>query len=253
MIDHNFANRLRAGERLIGTMITLESAVTIELLSSIGFDWLFIDTEHSPLSAAAIQNLLQAAGPATPCLVRLSTADEIKIKKALDVGATGIIAPMVNSAEQAQKIVSYAKYPPQGTRGVGIGRAHGYGRNFRQYLDEANENTVVVIQAEHIEAVENIEAIVQVPGIDAVFIGPNDLSASLGRMGEVDHPLVVNAIDKVTAVCQSANIPLGIFGATPAALQPYLSRGYTLLLAATDTLLLGQSAAQLLSQLAHIP
>mgnify|MGYP001825579158 FL=1 len=185
--------------------------------------------------------------------MRLADGDELNIKKALDAGAAGIIAPMVHTAQQAQRVVSQAKYAPLGTRGVGIARAHGYGLRFQEYLTTANEQTAVVIQAEHIEAVKNMEAIAQVDGIDAVLVGPYDLSASMGRIGQVDHPQVVAAIDQVTAVCRSAGIPLGIFGVSAAAVRPYIERGYTLIVAGADTLLLGQAAAQLLAQVAQIP
>jgi len=252
-MNHNFVKRLRTGDRLIGTIITLDSSAAAELLAGVGFDWLFIDAEHGPLSPADIQHTLQAAGPATPCLVRVATNDMINIKKALDAGAAGIIVPMVNTAEKAEEVVSSAKYAPLGTRGVGISRAHGYGLKFQEYLDNANEGTAVVIQAEHIQAVENIAAIVQVAGIDAVFVGPYDLSASMGLIGQVTHPQVVAAIDHVTAVCQEANIRLGIFAVSATAVQPYIERGYTLIAAASDTLLLAQSSAQLLSEISKIP
>jgi 2-keto-3-deoxy-L-rhamnonate aldolase RhmA len=248
-MKHNFRNRLQSGERLVGTMVTLASAEVAELLSSVGFDWLFIDAEHSPMATADIQRILQGAGPDTACLVRLAASEELHIKKALDAGAAGIITPMVNTAEQAHEVVRHAKYAPLGTRGVGIGRAHGYGLNFKEYLANANDQSTVVVQAEHITAVQNIESIVQVAGIDAVLVGPYDLSASLGLIGQVEHPEVIAAIDHVTAVCHEANIPLGIFGASAAAVHPYIDRGYRLIVAGTDTLLLAQSAAQLLAQL----
>ena len=190
---------------------------------------------------------MQAAG-STPCVVRVSQSAEVPIKKALDIGAAGIIAPQVNSAEHAAQVVSWAKYAPLGTRGVGIGRAHGYGLRFQEYVNSANDNVAVIVQAEHIDAVNNIDAIVQVPGVDAVLIGPYDLSASLGRLGEVTHPEVVAAIDRVTQVCQVAKMPLGIFGLSAAAVQPYIERGFTLIVVGVDTVLLGTAARQLLAQ-----
>ena len=243
----SFRQRLKSGERLIGTMITLGSAETAEVLASVGFDWFFLDNEHSPLEALELQNVIRAAG-STPCVVRVSASAEVPIKKALDIGAAGFIAPMVNSAGQAEQVVRWAKYPPIGTRGVGIGRAHGYGLKFQEYVASANDNVAVIVQCEHIEAVNNIEAIVQVPGIDAVLIGPYDLSASLGRLGEVTHPEVVAAIERVTAACRAATMPLGIFGLSAAAVQPYIARGYTLIVAGADTVLLGTAAQQLLAQ-----
>ncbi len=240
--------RLQSGERLLGTLISLGSPEVAEVLASLGFDWFFLDNEHSPLEALELQGIIRAAG-STPCVVRVSHSAEVPIKKALDIGAAGIIAPMVNSAEQAAQVVSWAKYPPAGTRGVGIGRAHGYGLKFQDYVSRANDEVAVIVQCEHIDAVNNIEAIVRVPGVDAVLIGPYDLSASMGRLGQVTHPEVVAAIDRVTAACRTVNVPLGIFGLSAQAVQPYIERGYTFIVAGVDTVLLGQAAAQLLAQL----
>jgi 2-dehydro-3-deoxyglucarate aldolase len=248
-MTHDFRARLLRGDRLIGTMITLPSPEVAELMASVGFDWLFLDAEHGVLEARELQAMLQGAGSAVPCVVRTAAAAEVPIKKALDVGAAGIIAPQVNSAAQAAEVVRLAKYAPTGTRGVGVGRAHGYGLHLPDYLATANDQLAVIVQAEHIDAVAQIEAIVRVAGIDAVLVGPYDLSASLGRLGDVEHPDVVAAIDRVTTVCRQAGVRLGIFGVSAAAVRPYLARGYTLIVAGLDTLLLGQAAKDILSQL----
>ncbi len=244
----SFRDKLKRGDQLLGTIVSMATPQVAELLAQAGFDWLFIDGEHAPLDDGDIQLLIQAAG-ATPCLVRIPCLDEIAIKKALDAGATGIIVPQVNTAEQAEQAVSYAKYPPMGQRGVGISRAHGYGFSFQDYLAQANDEVVVVVQAEHATAVENIEAIAATTGLDGVFIGPYDLSASLGKMGQVEDPKVIAAVDRVTAACQKAGLKLGVFGTNSEAVAPYIDRGYTLIAAATDTLLLGQSARDLLAKL----
>jgi len=246
---HQFRQRLKSGELLIGPMVTLSSPEVVEILTGVGFDWLFIDAEHGAFATRDIQTLLQSAGPHMPGVVRLAMSDEVAIKKALDVGAAGIIAPMVNSAEQAEQVVRLAKYAPLGSRGVGLSRAHGYGLKFQDYVDTANEHVAVIVQAEHIEAVEQMEAIVQVAGVDAVLIGPYDLSASLGRIGQVTHPSVTGAIDHVTHTCRQAGVRLGIFGLSVAAVKPYIERGYTLIVAGVDTMLLGQAAKNLLSEL----
>jgi 2-dehydro-3-deoxyglucarate aldolase len=245
---HDFRERLLRGDHLIGTMLTLPSSAVAEILALSGVDWLFIDAEHSVFATAELQAALQAAG-SVPSLVRLASVAEEPIKKALDIGAAGIIAPQVNSAAQAEQVVRWAKYAPQGTRGVGIGRAHGYGLRLQDYIATANERTAVVVQAEHIDAVHQIESIVQVAGVDAVLIGPYDLSASMGLIGQVDHPEVVQAIEHVTAVCLGAGVRLGIFGVSAEAVQPYMARGYTLIVASVDTLFLAAGARRLLAQL----
>lgn len=248
-MPHNFRARLLRGERLIGTMVTLATPVVAELLAGVGFDWLFLDAEHGALGVRDLQALMQGAGASMPCVVRVAAPAEAPIKQALDVGAAGVIVPQVNSADQAREVVRFAKYSPQGARGVGVGRAHGYGLRLAEYLAGANEQTAVIVQAEHIDAVAQIEAIVRVAGVDAVLIGPYDLSASLGRMGELGHPEVLAAIDRVTSACQAANMPMGIFGVSAAAVRPYAARGYTLLVAGIDTLLLGQAAQALLGNM----
>lgn len=248
-MTRSLRSRLQAGETLLGTMVTLPNAAVAEILADIGFDWLFVDGEHGPLTIHDVEGILQAVGHRTPCLVRVPAAGEIPIKTVLDLGADGIIVPQVNSAAEAAQIVQWARYAPLGSRGVGLARAHGYGRRFKEYVETANERTAVVVQAEHIRAVEDIEAIVKVPGVDAVMLGPYDLSASLGKMGQIDDPEVVAAIERVITVCQSAKIPVGYFGVTASAVQPFIERGCTLITAGVDTLMLGQSAGQILKQL----
>jgi 2-keto-3-deoxy-L-rhamnonate aldolase RhmA len=248
-MSHDFRARLLRGERLIGTMVTLASPEVAEVMAGVGFDWLFLDAEHGALATRDLQALMQGAGAKMPCVVRVAEAAEVPIKKALDIGAAGIIVPQVNSAAQAEQVVRLAKYSPLGARGVGVARAHGYGLRLREYLSTANDEVAVIVQAEHIDAVRQIESIVAVRGVDAVLIGPYDLSASLGRMGEVGHPDVLAAIDRVTAACEGAGVRLGIFGVSAAAVQPYAARGYTLLVAGIDTLLMAQAAQAQVAEL----
>lgn len=246
---HDFRSRVRSGERLLGTMLTLPSPAVAEILAGAGFDWLFIDAEHGPLETADIAAVLQAAGRDSACVVRVPAAAEVPIKKVLDLGADGVIAPQVNTAEQAAEVVRFARYAPEGARGVGLGRAHGYGYRFAEHLASANDAIAVIVQAEHVRAVENIQAIVAVEGVDAVLLGPYDLSASLGRIGQVEHPDVVAALDHVVETCMAAGMPLGFFGVSAEAVQPYVRRGVTLIVAGVDAMLLGDAAAGLCSAL----
>lgn len=244
-----FRRDLRNHQLLLGTMVTLPTPATAEILADLGFDWLFIDGEHGPLETGEILSLLQTVGDKSACLVRVPVAEETAIKKVLDLGAAGIIAPQVNTAEHAANIVKWSRYAPDGSRGVGLARAHGYGMRFQDYVESANEHVAVVVQAEHIQAVENIESIVGVEGVDAVLLGPYDLSASMGKMGQVDDPKVVEAIEHITKTCQSAKVPVGYFGVTAEAVQPMIQRGFTLIVAGVDTLLLGSAANRLLNKL----
>ena len=251
-MGHDFRARLKRRDKLLGTMVTLPTAATAEILAGLGFDWLFVDGEHGPLETRELAAILQAVSRDVACLVRVPEAAEVPIKKALDLGAAGIIVPQVNTAEQAADVVRFARYPPDGARGVGLARAHGYGMRFREYVESANAEIAVVVQAEHTRAVDNIEAIARVPGVDAVLLGPYDLAASLGKMGQVDDPVVVAAIRRVTEACTAAGMPLGYFGVTAAAVAPYVERGYTLIVAGVDTLFLGQAAKTLLADLREV-
>jgi 2-keto-3-deoxy-L-rhamnonate aldolase RhmA len=248
-MTQEFRARLKRREKLLGTMVTLASGASAEVLASLGFDWLFIDAEHGPLETRELNEILQAVGDKAACIVRVPQAAELPIKKALDLGAHGIIVPQVNTAEQAADVVRWARYAPEGARGVGLARAHGYGLKFREYVSAANREIAVIVQAEHVNAVENIDAIVRVPGVDAVLLGPYDLSASLGLMGKIDDPAVVAAIGRVTEACREAEMPLGYFGVTAAAVRPYVERGYTLIVAGVDTLYLANGAKALLAEL----
>jgi len=248
-MNSTFRKQLLGGEKLIGTMLSLTTPAVAEILASTGIDWLFIDAEHGAFDTVDIQSVLQAAGRQVPCIVRVEAAAEVPIKKALDVGAAGIIVPSVNSAEQAEQIVEYARFSPAGSRGVGLARAHGYGKTFREYLDTANDQIALIVQAEHFKAVENIEKIVKVQGLDAVLIGPYDLSASLGKMGQFDDRQFVEAIDHVTETCLAAKVPLGIFGVSPAAVRPFIERGYTLIVVGVDTMLLANATEDMLAEL----
>jgi 2-dehydro-3-deoxyglucarate aldolase len=247
----SFRARLRSGERLVAPLVTLNSPAAVELLAEVGFDWLFIDAEHSPLDAAQMQALMQAAG-ATPCVVRLSASDELHVKRALDIGAAGIIAPQVNSVAHARRIVQAAKYAPAGQRGLGIARAHRYGLRVREYMQDANNETAVIVQAEHPDAIAHIRDIVRVDGVDGVLIGPYDLSASLGRPGAVDHPEVREAIARVHEACRDAGIPIGIFGVTADAVRPYIEQGFTMIVAGVDTVLLAHASSGLLTAVREI-
>ncbi len=237
----SFRQKLLANETLIGTLVATPSTEIVELLASLEFDWLFIDAEHGAFGPETVVSLLQAAHEC-PCLVRIPGPDEAWIKKVLDAGAAGIIVPQINSLQEAHDVVSYSKYPPIGKRGVGLGRAHGYGKEFSNYLDNANQHTVIVLQAETEAVLNCIEDISAIDAVDAILIGPYDLSASLGHMGDISHPVVQSAIESVKQACSSHNTQLGIFGVCADNVAPYKAMGFTLLTVGVDTLFV-QSAA----------
>lgn len=248
-MEHNFRKRLLEGELLIGSVVTITSPVVAEILAEAGCDWIFIDEEHAPIGPQEIQTILQAAAPKCAGVVRISSSEELPIKKALDAGAAGIIVPQVNTADQARSVISYGKYEPMGNRGVGLTRAHRYGLGFQRYLEKANEETAVILQAESAQAVRNIDAITDVEGVDAILVGPFDLSASLGKTGKLDDPEVQEAIDKVVEVCRKKKMRLGIFGISVEAVKPYVERGFTLIAAGVDSNFVALGARKILSGL----
>jgi len=247
-MNTQFLEKLRRKELLIGTIVTLASTEVVEIYCTAGFDWLFIDLEHSALNMREAQLLMQAATGSAACFIRIPANDETWIKKALDIGADGIIIPQVQTGEEVRQAVQASKYPPQGTRSVGLARAQGYGAKFQEYVSTANTETAVIIQIEHIAAVNTVEDILAVTGVDGLFIGPYDLAASMGKMGRPDDPEVTAAMARVAKSARQAEMPLGIFGATPGSVAPYIMQGYTLIAVGIDTQLLGQTAQNIVSE-----
>jgi 2-dehydro-3-deoxyglucarate aldolase/4-hydroxy-2-oxoheptanedioate aldolase len=245
----DFKKRLAGGDTMIGTIMSLPSLEVAEILSNSGFDWLFVDMEHTPLDFQLVQRVLQVADSRVSCLVRVPSPQEAWVKKCLDMGASGIIFPQVNSAEQARRVVEVCKYPPLGKRSVGIARAHAYGMKFDEYMTRANEDIAIVVQIEHIDAVNAIESISKISGIDAFFIGPYDLSASLGKTAESDDPQVQAAIARVEQCVKAEGLPLGIFGTDVAAVEKYVASGYQLVAVGLDTMLLADAAAAIIRTL----
>ena len=248
-MNSDFRDGLKNGDVLIGTLITMPVPEVAEIMVEVGFDWLFVDTEHAPFNAKDALKILQAAGDRCPCVVRIPANNEVWIKKALDIGADGIIAPQVNSAEEAERIVRLCKYPPEGARSVGIGRAHKYGLAFKEYVAKANDQVAVILQAENTNALKNISAIVRVPGIDAIFIGPYDLSASMGKMGNLNDAEVRNAIATMAECCKNAGLRLGIFADTAETAAAYIKQGFTLIAISTDGLHMALAAKKTLNSL----
>ena len=233
---------LRQQKPLIGTLLTTASPEVAEVLALAGFDWLFIDLEHGSLSILDAQRAIQAVAGRSFTVVRVSDATPENIKRVLDTGCDGIIAPHVNNTDEARRIVALAKYPPDGERSAGLGRAQGYGLNFADYIASANAQTVIILQIEHQDGVANIDEILHVQGIDALFIGPYDLSGSMGILGQVFEARVVAAIDKVRTACAASNMPVGIFCATAEQASAAIKTGTRIVAVGTDLLHMANSA-----------
>jgi 2-dehydro-3-deoxyglucarate aldolase len=194
-------DKLKNNQLTLGSWITIGHPSVVDIMASAGFEWLVIDMEHTSIDLTMAHNLIatiQANG--LKALVRVSKNEEVIIKRILDMGADGIVVPMIKSKEEAQEAIDYAKYPPIGKRGVGLFRAQKYGLGFDEYKKWVNEELVIIAQIEHYEAVDNIKEIITTDGIDGVIIGPYDLSGSMGFPGEYDREDVKKAIAKVLIV-----------------------------------------------------
>jgi 2-keto-3-deoxy-L-rhamnonate aldolase RhmA len=233
---------LRESKPLIGTLVTTASSEVAEVLAIAGFDWLFIDLEHGSLSIHDAQRAIQAVAGRSYTVVRVADATAENVKRVLDTGCDGLIAPHVNTAEEARKIVALAKYPPLGERSVGLGRAQGFGLTFADYIASANARTVVIVQIEHKDGVANIDEILRVQGIDAVFVGPYDLSGSMGILGQVSDVRVLEAIEKVRAACTASNMTFGIYCATAEQASTAIKTGARLVAVGTDLMHMANSA-----------
>ena len=240
----SFRARLRAGEPLVGSIVTMPLAGIAEIVADAGFDWLWIDMEHGPLDLLHVEAMLRAKGSAA-AIVRAPANDPVWIKRILDTGADGVLLPHVDGAAEARAAVDAAFYPPRGQRSFGVSRAHGYGPRMTEYLESSPDETTVMVQVESAAAVRDIDAILTTDGVDAAVIGPFDLSGSLGHLGDITHPEVAGAIDAVLAAGKRHGVPVGIFCGTPELARDYLARGFSPIAVGVDSMLLAAGARTL--------
>ena len=231
-----FKQRLMAGERLAGTFLNLGSSFTVEMAGCAGFDWLLLDHEHGVGGEETLLHQLQAASstPAFP-IVRIAANETARFKRALDFGAGGIMVPWVNTAAEAQLAVSALRYPPRGVRGVmKATRASEFGRGFADYFAHSHERLVLMAQIETVEALNNVEAIAAVEGVDVLFIGPMDLTTSLGVQEQFDHPKFLEAVKRICAAAREAGKTTGILLLNPALLPMCREFGITVVALGSD-------------------
>lgn len=241
-----FKKALAAGRTQIGLWCSLGSATATEVLAHAGYDWLLIDTEHAPTDVPMVVDQLRAlTGGTAQAAVRPAWNDPVLIKRILDTGAQTLLVPYVQNADEAARAVAATRYPPRGNRGVAlIHRASGYGAR-TGYQKGADAEMCVLVQLETRAALDALEAIAAVPGIDGLFIGPSDLSASLGHLGHAAHPEVQAAIADACARARRAGKPLGILAPIEDDARRYLAMGFTYLALGSDIGLLRQSAERL--------
>lgn len=240
--------RLAAGDVVVGAWLTIPDAAAAEIMAGTGFDYVLIDTEHAPWSLESLQMAMLAfRGVDTVPIVRVPWNDHVHIKQALDLGAEGILAPMVRTLAEAKALLGACRYPPEGSRGFGPRRASAYGRDTDAYVAAANRGVIVIPQLEDVRTVDEIDAILALDGVDALCIGPNDLSGSIGAMRQHDHPVVVDAIERTLALARAHGVAVSAGVTLPAERQrAWVERGAKMILVASDVELLARGATETL-------
>lgn len=250
MLAHNIKEKMQRGGPSLGSWMSMAHPSIAEILAMAGYDWVVIETEHTAIDVSEVLRLIIAIEQrGSVPLVRLAWNDPIQAKAVLDSGAAGVLVPMVNTRAEAELAVQMTKYPPLGFRGVGLARAQGYGQDLDKYVQHANEDTLLMVQIEHRDAVAHIEEILSVPGIDGTFIGPYDLSMSLGIPGQTSHPDVLKSKQKVLEATLAHGLIAGVHFVQPRTAREdcrqAIAEGYRFIALGTDILFLGDSARAL--------
>ena len=236
---------LRSGTSVVGSWMQLTDSNVAEIMGRSGYQWVAIDMEHGPVSLSQLPDLFRALelGGTLP-LARVASPLPINCRQALDQGAAGVVIPMISSAAQLQAIINECHWPPRGRRGVGFQRANVFGKFFDAYVQEAQES-LIIAQIEHIDAVNNLESIIAVEGLDAIMVGPYDLSASLGITGEFENKKYLETLSKILSMCAKYKMPCGIHVVQPdpKMLEQRISEGYTFIAYGVDTVFLNHGAA----------
>ena len=237
---------------IVGSWITLGHFSIAEIMADAGFDWLCVDLEHSFIDYSELAHLI-AVIDRKDCIpfVRVGANNPLIIKRVLDAGARGIILPMINSMKNAKDAVDAVKYPPNGTRGVGLARAQGYGFNFDGYAETVNYETIIIAQIEHIEAVNNLEEILRIEDVDATIIGPYDLSGSIGKPGKFNDPEVHQVLKRYEETSRESGKPMGYHVIEPdyRLVMEKIDAGYTFIAFSLDTLFFGSMCRQQMKEL----
>lgn len=243
----NLRQKLNSPQGAYGTFLNAGSIVVADVLSAVGYDCLMIDGEHSPVGyETAMALTIACQGRGTAALMRIADRDPALMKRALDLGVDGVMVPMVSSAEEARAAVASFRYPPEGIRGMaaGVVRASGYGHRVADYLATGRHEPILILQVETPGAVEAIDEIVAVDGVDMLFIGPFDLSANLGHLGQPDHPVARAAVAKVEQAAKRAGRWLGTIETDGRPASALFADGYRLVLGSADLVLLREAASQ---------
>jgi 2-dehydro-3-deoxyglucarate aldolase/4-hydroxy-2-oxoheptanedioate aldolase len=232
------AERIRAREAAVGNWLSLSDPTVAEISAHLGFDFVVIDIEHTPNSLetlTAMARAVDAAGTDTEAIVRLPWNDPVVIKRVLDSGVAGVMSPMIDGADDAREFVEATRYPPEGTRGVAGGRAARYGLDLAEYVERANDEILTVAQVETERGFEAVEAIAAVEGLDALFLGPADLSANLGMFGEYEDEAFLDAVDRIVEAAHAEDKPVATLAFGDEEIRRYVDRGFDFVMAGADT------------------
>ena len=254
IIRSTLKKRLLAGERLFGTFVGMDGADVVEILGYGGFDFVILDMEHSPGAPNSIMGQVRAAElRGMGVFARLTNVERTTVLRTLDLGVSGVMAPQVNDVVSARAFIEASMYPPLGCRGFAPTRATGYGAApITEYIAEADSDLLRMVQCETEQAVREVESIASIEGLDLVFIGPYDLSLSLGVPGDKFHPKMVEAVDRVLAVCKKLNKLAGIFVSSPEEAKTRIEQGFALIAYSIDTLILAAAAKDIMSTLRNL-
>jgi len=248
LFENPLKHQIKAGKKTCGAWAQLCSPLAAEALARGGFDWILVDMEHAQGDMQTLIGQFQAiaaAGTGAVPIVRAPWNDLVWIKRILDAGAYGLMIPYVNTKEEAVRAIQACKYPPQGIRGIaGSIRAAGFGRDTASYLKRANDELFTMLQVETPQAIENMEEIASVPGIDALFIGPMDLSTSMGFFGNPGAPEVQAAILKAEAKAKKLGMPLGTISGSWEQAKVLYDRGYQIITLVSDAVLVSKAGAE---------
>ncbi len=244
--------KLKDGQAVFGGWIMIGHPSVAELMAGEGFDWIAVDLEHTSTDLRTFHEIVLAMkGTGVDLFARMPGHDPDFAKRLLDAGANGIIVPNVNTAEEAKLAAGMAKFPPAGFRGAALSRAADFGRNFQEYYQSHNDKVTVVVMIEHIEAVKNIDEILSVEGIDAILMGPYDMSASMGIAGQIDHEDVQQAQAKVVEACKKHNVPAGlhVVPVDPEQVRERKEKGYKFIACSLDTEFIMAGCREMLSKI----
>lgn len=250
---YQIKKKLQNGELVLGTIISeIRNPNIAYMLAQCGFEFFIIDNEHGTYTFETISNMIAAArGAGISVIVRIPEITRENILKPLDAGAAGLLIPMVNTADEAKEVINHAKYPPMGNRGAALRRPHNlYAKvNAAEYLEQANENTFIAVQAETTTSIENINGIASVDGVDCIFVGPFDLSISLGIPGQINHPIEKEAIEKIASACKKHNKIAGILMFDQPLLQHWINKDFRFAVYSSDITMIADAASEAVKEL----